>query len=67
METWLKDSDEIWLAASDLNKKGHKISSINSENKHSGGILLLYNKTLRIDLMQQNNRPIGMSIHLHVI
>ena len=28
-ETWFKDSDKIWHAALDLNKKGYKLSNIN--------------------------------------
>ena len=78
-ETWLKHSDEIWLAASDLNKKGYKFSNISRESKQGGRIGLLYNKTFRIDFIQQKYRPEtfeygcwkltvkSTSIHLHVI
>ena len=56
-ETWPKDHMKFGLQHLTFNKNRYKFSNINRENKQGGGIGLLYDKTFRIDFIQQNYRP----------
>ena len=50
-ETWLKDTDDIWLQGCELNKNGYKITSSNRKNRQGGGVALVYKDSLIIKML----------------
>ena len=42
METWLCEEDETWVNASECNKNGYKLDTVNRKNRRGGGIGLIY-------------------------
>ena len=41
-ETWLCEEDEVWVNASECNKNGYKLETVNRKNRRGGGIGLIY-------------------------
>ena len=48
METWLCKEDETWVAASECNKNGYKLDTVNRNNRRGGGIGLIYQETIKV-------------------
>ena len=41
-ETWLSDSDNIWMEVSDLNKYGYAAKVKNRQNRRGGGVMIIH-------------------------
>ena len=50
METWLSDSDDAWIATSDIMCNGYKLSNINRNQWRGGGLALAYKNNLNVKL-----------------
>ena len=49
-ETWLSDSDDAWIATSDIMFNGYKLSNINRNQRRGGGLALAYKNNLNVKL-----------------
>ena len=47
-ETWLCEEDETWVKASECNKNGYKLDTVNRKNRREGGIGLIYQETIEV-------------------
>ena len=52
-ETWLWDQDEAWLSCCDTMCNGYKISNVNREGRHGGGIALIYKQPTSIKVISK--------------
>ena len=52
-ETWLSNSDDVWIATSDIVCNGYKLSNINRNHRKGGGLALAY----------KNNLDVRLSLH----
>ena len=50
-ETWLKDTNDIWLQGCELNKNSYKITCPNRKNRQGGGVVLVYKDSLIIKML----------------
>ena len=55
METWLKDSDDIWLKGSDLNNGMYRCFNANRSYSSGGGIILICKSSLDVKSLDQAN------------
>ena len=53
-ETWLKDADDIWLQACELNKNSYKISCSNKKNRQGGEVALAYKDSVKIQILKKD-------------
>ena len=49
-ETWLSDSDDAWIATSDIMCNGYKLSNVNRNQRRGGGLALAYKNNLNVKL-----------------
>ena len=42
METWLKDSDNIWIESSEMRKNGYDITTANRKSRPGGGLVIVH-------------------------
>ena len=54
-ESWIKDSDEVWLKGSDLNKGPYRCYTTNREYAVGGGILLICKSSLDVKVLDKAN------------
>ena len=47
-ETWLCEEDETWVNASECNKNGYRLDTVNRKNRRGGRIGLIYWKTFKV-------------------
>ena len=52
-ETWLQDQDEVWLSCCDIMCNGYKISSVNRQGRHGGGIAFIYKQPTTIKIISK--------------
>ena len=55
-ETWLSDSDNIWINACDLNKNGYKLSPVNRNQRRGGGVALVCTSTMNAKLIDSGSK-----------
>ena len=49
-ETWLSNSDDVWIATSDIVCNGYKLSNVNRNHRRGGGLALAYKNNLEVRL-----------------
>ena len=49
-DTWLSNSDDAWIATSDIMCNGYKLSNVNRNHKRGGGLALAYKNNLDVKL-----------------
>ena len=49
-ETWLSNSDDAWIATSDIMCNGYKLSNVNRNQRRGGGLALAYKNNLNVKL-----------------
>ena len=47
-ETWFQEQDNTWLSCCDIVCNGYKISSVNRQGRHRGGLVLIYKQPVTI-------------------
>ena len=47
-ETWLPEQDNTWLSCCDIVCNGYKISNVNRQGRHRGGLALIYKQSITI-------------------
>ena len=55
-ETWLTDSDTIWIDACDLNKDGYRISVVNRQQRRGGGIAFVHKELIPTKLIDSGGK-----------
>ena len=48
METWLCEEHDTWVKASECNKNGYKLDTVNRNDRWGGGIGLIYRETIKV-------------------
>ena len=48
METWLKDSDNIWIESSEMRKNGYDISTVNRKSRQGGGLAIVHRSYMAV-------------------
>ena len=52
-ETWLQDQDKNWISCCDIMCNVYKISNINRQGRHGGGIGLIYKQPITIKVISK--------------
>ena len=61
METWLCEEDETWVNASECDKNGYKLDTVNRKNRRGEGIGLIYQETIKVlNASQRKHRHLNI-------
>ena len=52
-ETWLSESDDIWISTSDFTKHNYNITVSNRQNRRGGGLALIYKTTQNLQVLKE--------------
>ena len=54
-ETWLKDSDNVWVECCELNKDGLKMDVVNRSERPGGGIAIIHKRNIKVKTSKAGN------------